>query len=193
MGASTRAYVFSKISREKIKAVISELPNTTLFNEEVKAFTSDEYTATIRLEYKGKIMVLNVSHMYNSNEYTKILNKFARIEDIKQFVPSYGDKQAVIQFKMDCERLSVEFLTVLLKQFEGFLIINDFRNDLPLDYINKIDNTIYYNLKNVPNEVLNNFVKEYLTNNDMSKINKRLKAKVKGANLLKEFAIRNVK
>lgn len=80
----------------------------------------------------------------------------------------------------------------ILKKFGGVLIPDDC--GVNMSYIKGAseEKIIYPSIRNVPDVVLRAFIKDYMSVGDITKINNRLTIKIKGAELYKEFVIRNI-
>lgn len=193
MGRDTLGYIFKEVSKSGLEVAIAEIPGATIKQvDEFKNYGS--YTSgNISIEYKGHNLWINVFVRKETDEYFRIFPQYTNgFEDTIKHIPNYGKKVSNIVLSGHCDAIYVEIIENILKKFGGVLIPDDCSNTMT--YIKGVaeEKIIYPTIRNVPDVVLRAFIKTYMKSGDISKINNRLKTKIKGSDLFKEFVIRNI-
>lgn len=192
MGATTGSYIFKKLSKIEILQAIGEVKGLKILSEDIGKDGARGFNGFVSVVHKGRTRQIHVFVRYETEEYVHLFEDRKGLEEIIGYIPNYGQPQYVVQISLGSNDQAIEIISLILKQLGGVLDKDDC-STLPLTYINGISEkkVMYQNIRTVPTVVLNKFVRDYLTNNDITRINNQLQIKIKGMNLLKEYAIRN--
>lgn len=194
MGTCTKGYIFKKVGKREFFEGISEIPSLKILHDGIKKESNGEFFGFLGIEYKGIKQTMSVFIREKTDEYVTIFRNWEGLEEVKGNITNYGKPQFVFQISFGYGDFSLELVPLILKQFGGVFIPNDCNEENPIVYLKgKTDEKVIFPyLRDVPNIILNCFVRDYLVNGDITKVNSRLHNKIKGMDLLKEFAIRNI-
>ena len=195
MCVNSQAYIFKKMSVNEIALLVGEVPGLRLGKKtEVTVNQSNGIVSgDIEVEYLNDSFWIHVFIRPKTDEYTRLFPSYDNgFEESIKFIPNYGKEQYVIVLSTPNVEPALNLLKVILSRVGGVLIPNDCSDRMGYIKGGNFNKVIYNDLRSVPNIVLFNFVKDYMKNSNITKINSRLKTPIKGMDLMKEYGYRTL-
>lgn len=195
MGVNSQAYIFKKMNRNDIALLVSEIPGVKLVKKMDNTFNPENgiQSGELHVEYLNNSFWIHIFIRPKTEEYVRLFPSYTKgyNESIKH-ISNYGKEQHVVLLSGPYVEACIKLFEALLKKVSGVLVPNDCSDTMV--YVKGINNDkiVYNDLRSVPDIVLFNFVKDYMKNSNITKINSRLKTPIKGMDLMKEYVYRTL-
>lgn len=204
MTESSKLYLFNDIKKDEFLNRLKEIDDLKINSEDINDLKEYNHlnhiykkcSGHIYTIYKNVFKCLYVVFYENCLEYEISLNFYTDgLLDIKNNVPNFGENKSYIVIYLGEDDKSLSLMEELSQAFGGGVLIKNETSDQCIylkDTLSIYSDIVYEDLTEVPDILLQKFIKYYVNKNDIKKINNKLNKKIKASELFKEFTFRSL-